>query len=256
MQNNNTNNVNKLLKNLKITNLKKIVIANLNINSIANKFDQLKTIINNHLDILVLVETKLDDTFPISQFIIQGFSKPYRLDRNRRGGGLLIYVRQDIPSKKLIKHTFPHDIEGLCIEINLRKCKWFLCGTYHPPSQSDKYYFENMGKVIDLYNGVYDKMLLVGDFNAEEGELCIDSFLYEYSFKNLVKQKTCFKNPENPSCIDLFITNSANSFQNTTTLSCGLSDCHKMVVTVLKTHFSKAKPKETRSRSGLKTHNY
>ena len=157
---------------------------------------------------------------------------------------LLIYVRQDIPSKKLIKHTFPHDIEGLCIEINLRKCKWFLCGTYHPPSQSDKYYFENMGKVIDLYNGVYDKMLLVGDFNAEEGELCIDSILYEYSFKNLVKQKTCFKNPENPSCFDLFITNSANSFQNTTTLSCGLSDRHKMVVTVLKTHFSKAKPKE------------
>ena len=72
----------------------------------------------------------VDDTFPISQFIIQGFSKPYRLDRNRRGGGLLIYVREDIPSKKLIKHTFPHDIEGLCIEINLRKCKWFLCGTY------------------------------------------------------------------------------------------------------------------------------
>ena len=56
---NNTNNINKLIKNLKITNLKKMIIANLNINSIANKFDKLKTVINNHVDILVLVETKL-----------------------------------------------------------------------------------------------------------------------------------------------------------------------------------------------------
>ena len=82
-----------------------------------------------------------------------------------------------------------------------------------------------MGKVIDLYNGVCDKMLLVGDFNGK-GK-------YMYSFKILVKQKICFKDPANPSCIDRLLTNSANSFQNTTTLSCGLSDCHKMVVPVL-----------------------
>ena len=50
-----------------------------------------------------------------------------------------------------------------------------------------------MSKVIDVYNGVYVKMLLVGDFNAEEGEI-----------KNLIKQKTCFKNPENTSYIDSF----------------------------------------------------
>ena len=141
------------------------------------------------------------------------------------------------------KTYISHYIEGLCIQINLRKCKWFLCRTYHPPSQNDNCYFENISNVIDLYYRVYDKMLLVGDFNAEEGEMCIDSFLYEYCFKNLVKQKTCFKNPNNPSCIDLFLTNSANSFQNTTTLSCGLSDCHKRVVTILKTHFSKEKTK-------------
>ena len=136
------------------------------------------------------------DIFPISLFIIKGISKPYRLYRNRHLGGLLIYIREDIPSKKLIKHIFPHDMEGLYIEINLRKCKWFLYGTYHPPSQNDKY-IENTGKVIDLQRGVYDEMLIVGEFNSEEMEMCIDSFLYEYSFKNLVKQKTCFKNPEN-----------------------------------------------------------
>ena len=60
--------------------------------------------------------------------------------------------------------------------------------------------------------------------------------------KHLVRQKTCFKNPENPYCIDLFITNSTGSFQNKTTLASDLSDVHKMILTVLKTTFQKVKP--------------
>ena len=87
-------------------------------------------------------------------------------------------------------------------------------------------------------------MLLTGDFNAQEGELRIDSFLYEYNLKNIIKEKTCFKNPENPSCIDLFLTNSPLSFQNSRTMCIGLSDCHKMILTVFKTTFPKTKPKE------------
>jgi hypothetical protein len=58
-----------------------------------------------------------------------------------------------------------------------------------------------------------------------------------------VKESTCFKNPVNPSCIDLFLTNSATSFENTTTVSTGLSDFHKMITAVLKTTFPKAKPR-------------
>ena len=59
-----------------------------------------------------------------------------------------------------------------------------------------------------------------------------------------MKEPTCFKNPDNPSCIDLFITNKFNSFQSTITVSTGLSDFHKMAVTVLKTTFKKVEPKE------------
>ena len=69
---------------------------------------------------------------------------------------------------------------------------------------------------------------------------------------NLVKDKTCFKNPENPRCIDLFITNSIMSFQNTTTVATGLSDFHKMIVTVCKTSFPKSKPKEIVYRNYMK----
>ena len=69
--------------------------------------------ISDNVDVLVITETKLDDSFPTGQFFIDGFSTPFRLDRNSRGGGILIYVREDIPSKQLSKHTFNDGIEGI-----------------------------------------------------------------------------------------------------------------------------------------------
>ena len=63
-----------------------------------------------------------------------------------------------------------------------------------------------------------------------------------YEFKNLIKDATCYKNPENPSRIDLILTNNPNSFQNSGVIETGLSDFHKMTVTVMKTSFEKLKP--------------
>ena len=71
--------------------MNKIIIGNLNINSYSGKFDEFKYLIKNNLDIIVITETKLDDSYPEAQFFIEGFSKPYRLDRNKYGGGVLIY---------------------------------------------------------------------------------------------------------------------------------------------------------------------
>ena len=76
--------------------------------------------------------------------------------------------------------------------------------------------------------------MLVGDINAEESELSLSQLFDEYNAKNIVKENTCFKNTLNSSCIGLFITNIPLSFQNTITISNGLWDFHKMVITVMK----------------------
>ena len=99
----------------------RLVLGHLNINSLAGKLDQLKLLIGNNIDILVITETKIDFSFPKAQFKIEGFSMSFRLDRNRFGGGVLIYVREDIPYEKLTKHKLPADIGGIFIEINLMK---------------------------------------------------------------------------------------------------------------------------------------
>ena len=90
-----------------------MIITHLNINSFPNKKDDLISIVNGKIDILVITETKLDETFTNAQITIAGYSQHYRLDRDRHGGGVLIFVREDIPSRKLSKHTFPTEIEAL-----------------------------------------------------------------------------------------------------------------------------------------------
>ena len=47
-----------------------------------------------------------------------------KVDRNRCGGGVIVYVQNDIPSKQLTKHKIPDDIDGVFIEVNLMKTKW------------------------------------------------------------------------------------------------------------------------------------
>ena len=182
-------------------------------------------------DILIITETQLDDTYPISQFHTDSYSMPYRLNRNRNGGGIIIYVREDIPSKVLRKYLFPNDIEGIFVEINFRKSKWLLCDTYHLPS-------------LDVYCQ-YEKVVLVGDFNAQIGEKCFDDFLFQHELKSLNDKPTCYKNPyKQPSYVDFILTNSPLSFYKSDCLFTGLSDCHKSVLSVFKTTFSKSKPKE------------
>ena len=60
-------------------------------------------IIKNEIDILMISETKIDNSFPISQFTMTGYSIPFRLDRTSHGGGILLFVREDIPSKIAIE---------------------------------------------------------------------------------------------------------------------------------------------------------
>ena len=68
----------------------------------------------------------------------------------------MVYIREDILSKLLDKHVFPYDMEGLFVELNLRKCKWLLFETYHPPFQADIYYFDNLDKAFDTCSS-YEK---------------------------------------------------------------------------------------------------
>ena len=85
------------LKALHLKNINKLIVAHLDINSLRNKFEFLVSLIKGNIDILMISETKLDQSFPVNHFMINGFSAPFLLDQNDKGGGIILYFREDIP---------------------------------------------------------------------------------------------------------------------------------------------------------------
>ena len=70
------------LKAIRKHNLNRIVVAHLHINSLRNKSDYLIEQITGNIDILMILETKLDSSFPTGQFLVNGYSEPFRIDQN------------------------------------------------------------------------------------------------------------------------------------------------------------------------------
>ena len=100
----------------------------------------------------------------------------------------------------------------------------------------------NISKELDKFLLRYENFLLLGDFNSSISEKEMQEFCDMYSLVNLIKEPTCFKNPNNPSSIDVMLTNRKDSFQNSMAIETGLSDHHKMTITVLKRYFKKKDP--------------
>ena len=99
------------LRNLRMQNPKKVVMGHLNINSLPNKFEGIMDIVAKNLDVFLISETKTDYSFPETQFNYNGYGLPHRRDRALGGGGVILFVNENIPSKKLTEHFLPEDIE-------------------------------------------------------------------------------------------------------------------------------------------------
>ena len=219
-----------------------VTIAHLNINFLYNKFEGLKLLVQNKIDILVLSETKLDDTYTTNQFMIEGFTSPFRADRNAHGGGLFVYVRDDIPCKVLKNQKLPGNVEAIFIELKLKNRKWLLMGGYNPHKDSISYFLSHISKEIDAKMNNHENLILIGDFNAVNSDLGLTEFCEMYKLKNLITDPTCYKSQTNPSLIDVILTNRKRRFQYSQTIETGLSDHHKMIITVLKSEFKKKEP--------------
>ena len=98
------------MKNLRLKNSNKVISGHININSLRNKFELLTEMVWDKVDLPMISKTKFDSSFPNAQFYMKSYSEPYRLDRNNKGGGIILYVREDIPSKLINSSCIDYDI--------------------------------------------------------------------------------------------------------------------------------------------------
>ena len=107
----------------------------------------------DNIDILMISETKIDASFPIGQFLLNGYSTPFRLDRNAHGKLLLVEGNL---------------IEGFFVAINLRnKKKWLLSCSYNPKKTSLSNHIAELSKSLDLFTTKYERLLFLGDLMPE-----------------------------------------------------------------------------------------
>ena len=170
----------RVLTSLRKGNPDRLIFAQLNINSIRNKFDYLSDLVKGKVDVLLISETKIADSFPKGQFLIQGFSAPYRLDRNCQGGGLMLFVREDIPSNLLTIEDKP--IESFYVELNLRNSKWLINCSYNSHKNNIGTHLDRTSQSLDVFSSKYERFLLVGDFNVAVEETHMKSFCENYAF--------------------------------------------------------------------------
>ena len=230
------------IRELNNKNPNNITCSYLNINSIRNKFNNLSDMIDQNIDIICIAETKIDSSFPKSNFLMPGYITPYRLDVNERSGGLLVYIKDHIISKQLTNFLIPKDIQIIPFEINLRKNKWLLISTYRPPTTSESYFIDNLNSLIDFYSREYDNILILGDLNMEISNRFLAPLLESHDLKSLNKKPTCYKSKQG-KCIDHILTNRSRSFKFTNTFETGMSDHHLMIYTMFKMTFEKSGPK-------------
>ena len=118
---------------MKQANLNNPFISHLNLNSLRYKIINIREVLcKAQLEIIALSETKLNSEFPDAQFKIDGYHFPlFRKDRDENRGGLMIFVRNDIITRRL-QDFEPKGLDCICIELTLSKKKWAIFSIYRP----------------------------------------------------------------------------------------------------------------------------
>ena len=121
---------------------------------------------------------------------MNGFSKPYNVEKNDKVGSILLYIRERIIFKSIPVSFNSNNLEYLLAEINLRKKKWILVCCYNPHKKILKDFLTTISEEIDSLLTRYENFLIIGDFNCQTKNQFQTFAIYDS--KNLIKEPTCF----------------------------------------------------------------
>ena len=121
---------------------REILICHLNVNSFQNKVEELKCIKSQlKAQVLMLTETKIDKSYSNEQFAWTGYDM-LRQDREKGGGGILMYVDESLQPKNIKPLRTYGTVEMLVVQIKINRETSLLIGMYRPPKNTGDQYFQ------------------------------------------------------------------------------------------------------------------
>ena len=147
-------------------------------------------------------------------------------------------MREDIIAKRL-PHCESPSIESICTELIISKRKWCVLFVYCPPNFNKGEFFNEISNTLSKSLKIYDNIVLACDLNTDLLDPSKDTSNHlsdlsdVFNLKNLVKEPTCFMSDKG-FLINIILINKSRSFHKTKDFLTGISDSHKLVVTVLR----------------------
>jgi exonuclease III len=223
---------------VKIENNPGICVGHLNTRSILPKIDDIKILLpTSMMDILTISETWLDESIQ-HEINVPGYNI-LRKDRNRHGGGVMMYIREGIDYTE--RHELGHSrVESVWIEVPnmVNREKTLICSYYRPPDKKTDYYDDT----LDMINKAAEEnkeMLICGDFNWDYK---LDESLANNKVKHIedlfllnqiIDKPTRTENGD--KILDLILTSNPTNHIYTDVLPLGCSD-HYLPYTIINTN--------------------
>ncbi|CAG2251654.1 unnamed protein product [Mytilus edulis] len=229
------------LRELKKRHPMQFTCAYLNINSLRHKFCLIEDLLSSSLvEMLFIAETKIDSSFPDAQFRVNDYHL-WRADRNQNGGGLVAYARSDLVCDRKCNLEF-NSVESICVDLFVNNRKWLITGLYRPPSMSNSEFIKDFIDTFDKASTKYDYILMLGDLNYDmlvnEKSNTLKDAWDVCDLTNLVHEPTCHTKGNNPSLIDVVLTNKSSLCMNIRNFNTGISDVHNMISVQIKGQIS------------------
>jgi len=219
-----------------------LMMCHLNVNSLQNKFEEIGWLINEtKAHVVFLTETKIDASYPNSQFKINGYNM-YRNDRKKGGGGIIAYFSSKLPTKRLKLNRKYNTFETLVVQSKLGRYESIVIGIYRPPKCVEKDYYikleEDLNDIISWASLQTELVVVTGDLNlnrlnteSREGKILKDVEDI-HGFSCLIDKPTRITE-SSQTLLDIILTNKPELFDEHGVYDPGISD-HAMVYGIMK----------------------
>ena len=190
------------------------------------------------VDVLIISETKLDETFSNNLFSVPNYTM-YRCDRNAKGGGIMVFIKSIIPHchRSDFSQYILNELEGMVFECTLGKNKWLLSALYKPPNMKDRDFESSFTLLHENLFAESQNIVSIGDLNFDMKNT--RNKLYDlcnlFGMKNIITKITCNK-AEQGTLIDVILVSKKASFLDTFTFDIGVSDHHSLIGCAMRSH--------------------
>lgn len=121
----------------------------------------------------------------------------------------MFYVIKEFWKSVCPLNSYQRKVFFVGVETNLRGKKWLVSCSYNPHRDNINNHLQIISKNLELYFSQNDNIIVLEDFNTEAGNNSMKTFCARSNLSSLFKDLTCYKDFENPTCIDLSLTHYA-----------------------------------------------